>query len=206
MFACEDDSIYTIACQYTTVWYACGTMSTNRLTRTQWLDHGLHTLAAEGFTALKADTLAKSLGVSRGSFYWHFKNLAHFHSAVLGRWQALTVAGTIADVEAENVSPIDRLRHLITIAATSDPSLVQAIRAWAYNDPAVRAATAQIDEQRLGYVQQLLQAMGLDEAVAQRRAWVIYSSYLGQIMLGKTMAAEEQTAIIDHLIQFARPH
>jgi AcrR family transcriptional regulator len=42
---------------------------TERLTVQDWIDFALTTLAHEGFEALKADVLARKLGVSRGSFY-----------------------------------------------------------------------------------------------------------------------------------------
>ena len=54
-----------------------------RLTKMQWLDHGLKTLAHSGASLLKAGTLAKSLGVTRGSFYWHFADVEDFHRQLL---------------------------------------------------------------------------------------------------------------------------
>ena len=52
----------------------------------RWVEQGLKALATNGFTALKADPLAKLLGVSRGSFYWHFRDVDAFRAAVLARW------------------------------------------------------------------------------------------------------------------------
>jgi AcrR family transcriptional regulator len=47
----------------------------DQLSATDWLRQGLKTLAQSGFTALKAEPLAKAMGVSRGSFYWHFADI-----------------------------------------------------------------------------------------------------------------------------------
>src|SRR5262247_806299 len=55
---------------------------TERLTAQDWIDFALTTLAQEGFDALKADVLARKLGISRGSFYWHFSDLGTFHARV----------------------------------------------------------------------------------------------------------------------------
>jgi AcrR family transcriptional regulator len=55
---------------------------TDQLSAKDWLDQGLRTLAKSGFTALKAEPLAKAMGVSRGSFYWHFADIGAFHAAI----------------------------------------------------------------------------------------------------------------------------
>ena len=67
---------------------------TDQLSATDWLDQGLRTLAKSGFTALKAEPLAKAMGVSRGSFYWHFADIGAYHAAILRHWR---------DVAAEQI-------------------------------------------------------------------------------------------------------
>ena len=52
----------------------------DQLSAKDWVDQGLKALASSGFTALKAEPLAKALRVSRGSFYWHFADIAAFHA------------------------------------------------------------------------------------------------------------------------------
>src|SRR6266481_2421615 len=73
---------------------------TNQLTARDWLRQGLKTLARSGFTALKAEPLAKALGVSRGSFYWHFASLGAFHAAILKHWRDVAAEQIIANLEA----------------------------------------------------------------------------------------------------------
>src|SRR5438045_6686686 len=73
---------------------------TDQLSAKDWLDQGLKTLARSGFTALKAEPLAKAMGVSRGSFYWHFADIGAFHAAVLARWREVATEQIIAGVEA----------------------------------------------------------------------------------------------------------
>ena len=72
----------------------------DQLSAKDWLDQGLKALASRGFTALKADPLAKAIGVSRGSFYWHFADIAAFHAAILARWHEVAAEQIIANVEA----------------------------------------------------------------------------------------------------------
>ena len=52
----------------------------DRLTKSDWIDHGLRTLANDGPNALKVGPMATTLKVSRGSFYWHFRDIADFRS------------------------------------------------------------------------------------------------------------------------------
>src|SRR6059058_2355838 len=82
---------------------------TEQLSADHWINQGLKALAKSGFTALKADPLAKAMGVSRGSFYWHFADLCAFHTAVLKRWREVAADQIIADVEADSDDPLKAL-------------------------------------------------------------------------------------------------
>ena len=73
---------------------------TDQLSAKDWLDQGLKTLAESGFTALKAEPLAKAMGVSRGSFYWHFADIGAFHAAILKHWRDVAAEQIIANLEA----------------------------------------------------------------------------------------------------------
>ncbi|MEM7130614.1 MAG: TetR/AcrR family transcriptional regulator [Chloroflexota bacterium] len=175
----------------------------DRLTKEEWLDHGLKTLATDGFTALKADKLVKTLGVSRGSFYWHFKNLADFHAAVLRRWQEVSVIKVIEELESSHAGPTEKLAQLIGVASQDDLGLSQAIRAWAFNDAKVKQLVNAVDMECIGYLAQLLKEMALKDEKALVRAKVLYCGYLGQIMLGQSVDDEVQEILIAELIQIA---
>src|ERR1700680_258966 len=73
---------------------------TDQLSAKDWLDQGLRTLATSGFTALKAEPLAKAMGMSRGSFYWHFADIGAFHAAILKHWREVAAEQIIATLEA----------------------------------------------------------------------------------------------------------
>src|SRR3954469_11716160 len=72
----------------------------DQLSAKDWLDQGLKTLAEKGFTALKAEPLAKQMGVSRGSFYWHFADIGAFHARVLKLCQGVAAERIIPSLEA----------------------------------------------------------------------------------------------------------
>ena len=72
----------------------------DRLTKSDWIDHGLRTLASDGANALKVGPMAAKLEVSRGSFYWHFRDIADFRSQVLRNWQERMTDQVIKDLES----------------------------------------------------------------------------------------------------------
>jgi AcrR family transcriptional regulator len=75
-------------------------LSKDRLTREQWIAHGLRTLARQGEAALKTGMLAEGLQVSRGSFYWHFESIADFRNQLLATWQERAKDGVIREIDS----------------------------------------------------------------------------------------------------------
>ena len=173
-----DDIIHVLRGVNTVVY---GFSMAKRLSKSDWLDHGLAALAASGLNALKADPLAKSLKVSRGSFYWHFRDIDAFHSALLARWRARAADDIIADIEAVS-SGGDRLKLLMRRALQSDNNLECAVRSWATQDSKAAKVVVSVDRRRLAYLVELLSDAGVPERNVRARAVVIYWSYLGRIM------------------------
>ena len=132
----------------------------DQLSAKDWVDQGLKALASSGFTALKAEPLAKALRVSRGSFYWHFADIAAFHAAILARWHEVAAEQIIANVEAASKDE-DPLALLLRRVFGERLMLERAVRTWASVDPAARAAVQAIDRRRLSYVEGLLAQSGL---------------------------------------------
>ena len=181
----------------------------DRLSKEEWLLHSLQTLANEGFTSLKADNLAKSLGVSRGSFYWHFKDLKDFHRQVLDMWKTIMVDGTIEQLEGvqpesgDTLAAKQKLEQLISIAGSSDPSLEQSIRAWAFSDSKVQDAVDEVNGLCTQYIEGLLQGMGFSEELAQVKARIIYAGHVGNIMLGGDISEAQQALLVEELLKLA---
>lgn len=154
-----------------------------KLTRDDWLQHGMKTLADEGFATLKADVLAKSLGVSRGSFYWHFRDLQEFHQALLDDWHKRATQQVIDWIEQTASGP-ERLSLLLRRAWTTSNRTERAIRAWATHNPEIASRLDAVDKQRIDYIAGLLKAAGLKPRQARARAMFTVSAYLGHMILG----------------------
>ena len=174
----------------------------DQLSATDWLNHGLKTLAQEGFTALKAVPLAKSMGVSRGSFYWHFKDIGAFHLAVLARWREVAAEQIIANVEAASKDE-DPLALLLRRVFGERLTLERAVRTWASVDPAARAAVQAIDRRLLNYVEGLLAQSGLSAELARARAQILYWAFLGFALSDQQLPKARQQAVLDELLRIA---
>jgi AcrR family transcriptional regulator len=175
---------------------------TDQLSAKDWLDQGLKTLARSGFTALKAEPLAKAMGVSRGSFYWHFADIGAFHAAILKHWREVAAEEIIANLEAasdhDNPLPL-----LLRQAFGGRLALENAVRSWAMHDPVARSAVQAIDRRRLSYVERLLRAAGLSPDVARARAQILYWAFLGFALSDKPLPRARQADVLDELTRLA---
>lgn len=174
----------------------------DQLSAHDWLDAGLKALAASGFTALKADPLAKVLGVSRGSFYWHFADLNAFHAAILDHWREVAAERIIADLESPvtGEAPVPRL---LRRAFSGRLALEKAVRSWATFDTRARAAVQAIDRRRLDYVASMLRGRGLSADVAEARAQILYWCFVGYAISDKPLPKPKQDAVLVELVEIA---
>jgi len=174
----------------------------DQFSATDWLDQGLKTLTESGFTALKAEPLAKAMNVSRGSFYWHFADVAAFRSALLKHWREITTEQIIANLEQlpKTKNPIDELLHR---AFGRRLPLEIAVRSWAMVDPAARAAVHAIDKRRLSYMEDQFAVQGYPRETARARAQVLYWAFLGFSLSDKPLPKARQDEILDELIGIA---
>lgn len=154
-------------------------LTKDRLTRSAWLDHGLRILARQGVDALKVGALATGLNVSRGSFYWHFKDISDFRLQLLQRWQERTTDQVIEGIDTSIVGAA-RLTHLMKLAFNEDRSLDRAIRAMASTDSDVAKMVASVDARRVGYMAKWLIEAGVESQRALPRAEFLYWAYIGQ--------------------------
>ncbi|MEL6515988.1 MAG: TetR/AcrR family transcriptional regulator [Pseudomonadota bacterium] len=157
-------------------------METLSLTSEDWLNLALVELKDHGYNALKAQPLAKKLGVTRGSFYYHFESLETFHAAVIGHWSQNT-SGQIAQAAQEVSDPRAALDDLLQKTLCSGEVLERAIRSWSTVDLAVADAVEQVDEERIGVAEGLLIKAGVEGRTAKARAKLLYWAAIGRLML-----------------------
>jgi AcrR family transcriptional regulator len=165
-----------------------------RLSRDDWILAGFRALVTGGRDGLRVEPVARALGATKGSFYWHFTGPADWQAAMLGYWEEFAFT-RIVDALQELPAGAARLRGVITLATESrDPSYggvrgEPALRDWARYDAAVAASVARIDAARVGWLAGELTAAGADAGLARG----FYAALVGlQAMLvdaGATAAA-----------------
>jgi AcrR family transcriptional regulator len=175
-----------------------GRAMNDRLTKSDWIKHGLRTLAKDGANALKVGPMSIEMKVSRGSFYWHFRDIADFRSQILRSWQERSTDQVIQEIEAEKTEP-DRLKHLMKRAFTGKRSLDRAIRSWAAQDENVAAIVASVDARRVAYIEKLLVAVGVESQKALPRAAFMYWAYLGQAIVMDSSHSSIATSAMDDI-------
>jgi AcrR family transcriptional regulator len=154
-----------------------------RLAAETWVDGALAMIGKEGIAALSVESLAAELGVTKGSFYWHFANRDALITAALERWEALATRAVI-DAAEQGGSARERLALLLEIVVRPTPQ--DAIEAAIVNtppDPLVSPVLRRVAEQRLGYLASIFRDLGFSRAVAARRAYTAYAAYLGMVQL-----------------------
>ena len=176
-------------------------MPDDRLGPADWVNAGLKALAKSGASALKADALAKSLGVSRGSFYWHFADVSAFHAAVLKRWREIALETIIEELER---SSDDRLDALLRRAFAGGAAIERAVRAWATADAEARAAVEAVDVERIRYLRKLVIDAGVDPSAAGARARILNWCYLGFALSSSKPDSDALKQVVRELSRLAR--
>lgn len=180
-----------------TYMYGDGGMS-KRLTAEDWLVAGMQTLARQGFQVLKAEPLAKALGVSRGSFYWHFADVTMFHQALIQRWRELATDAIITEVEHIERGP-ERLRTLLLRALGAEATYEIRMRAWAAVDATAAAAVTHVDHKRRAFLTRLLVEAGIEPDLAELRAAILYWAYLGCSLADRKPEGDQLKQVVEEL-------
>ena len=141
---------------------------------------GLEALAEKGPEALKAARLARRLGVTTGSFYWHFGCVADFQSELLEYWKEGVVAGVIDEAKTNAEEPAQVLVELRKrILESGAHRYDAAMRIWARTDPRVRDTLRDTDEVRATFLVETLRKSGLSKQEARDRASLIGAAWRG---------------------------
>ena len=170
----------------------------DRLTAQDWIEFGLTTLAHEGVEALKADLLARKLGVSRGSFYWHFSDLDAFHARVIEQWRQAATEAIIADLERYDSSEA-RLDVLARRGFGHDAVLEIRMRSWADRSAEAARVLRDVDRRRQAYMQQILTDAGVEPSLAATRAQLLYWAYLGAALSRSKLTGERLDRVVVEL-------
>ena len=153
-------------------------------TRDDWISAALAALAEGGIEAVKVERLAARLGVSKGSFYWHFKDRPTLLAALLDLWDG-NFTQQLIDEAAGLATPAARLRKVAELALAATMEGVDsaraeaAVQAWATTAEAAAKRLRGVEEVRIDYIAGELEAAGMSGAQARPMGKALYMALLG---------------------------
>jgi AcrR family transcriptional regulator len=149
-----------------------------------WIQAGFAILAEEGIKALKIDRLCRSLGVTKGSFYWHFTDIAGYRSALVQAWGELRDDDRRHFGELASLPPRERLSQMMTsLVSPRHWTLERAMREWARTDEAAAASVRAADQRVLNAVRQAFVDYGFDPDDAELRSTATFAAGIGLLHL-----------------------
>lgn len=157
----------------------------SKLTRNDWLDAAFNAVVEGGFDHVRVLALAQTLGVTRGSFYWHFSDHADLVSALLARWREQEAASEQLLQTAITDDPQADLEQLLDAAlahAGADLENMRfelALRGLGRRDPAVATLLVDVDRTRLRLFESKFQRLTGDPQVAADLAALFYLAIVG---------------------------
>jgi len=148
------------------------------LTRSAYFDAAFEVLAEHGSDGLTIAALCRQLGVTKGSFYHHFRDFSEFVDALLAHWASEHATRLIA--LSESVDDVhERFELLQGIAIGLPHGAEAAIRAWSWSNPRVAAVQRAVDDARLQHLTEAGIASGLEPARAALMATISVSTLIG---------------------------
>ncbi len=153
--------------------------SSKRLARDDWLLRALEVLSKEGNAKLRIDLLTKSLGITKGSFYWHFKDRADFVKSLAEFWAKYSTDQVIKEINRCRGAANDRLLNLMDFLCRKDFGKYDiSMRAWAAQEPEVAKIVKKVDKQRFVFVRSLFAELGFkgQELEMRTRTFVVFHS------------------------------
>lgn len=176
-----------------------------RLSAEDWERAALELIAEQGVGALAVEALARRLGVTKGSFYWHFRTREALLQAALERWEEYEESEVLAQIEAIR-EPHERLRELFhRVAGETQPHRIYAAMLKALDHPLVVPLMARVSRRRMAFLTLAYREAGMDAADALNRARLTYAAYVGFLQLNLNLGEprlshEEFDAYVEHVI------
>jgi AcrR family transcriptional regulator len=156
-----------------------------RVARRDWVEAGYRELARAGERGVTITALAARLGVTKGSFYWHFTDRTELMGALLDRWAHERTDEVLGLALGSTADPRERLRRIQALGREIGP-IDRAMRLWAQHEPAAEEAVRHADRALLGHIAACLRDLGADEEDARLRSLLMLRAWAGGYLVPAT--------------------
>lgn len=174
-------------------------MATVRTPRGAWIEAALRALAEGGPDAVRIEALAGSLGVTKGGFYWHFKDRPALLAEMLDAWEESMTEDVFARIDRHATDARERLRHLFALAPSANFAVDLAIRDWSRRDRAIARRMRGIDTRRMAWMRSLF-AEFCDDQEAEARTMLAYSLLIGAYFIAPRPGGRRRSELVGHAL------
>jgi AcrR family transcriptional regulator len=171
-----------------------------RTPRGEWVEQGLRALAAGGPDAVRIEPLALALGVTRGGFYWHFRDRGALLEEMLDTWERATTQELIKRLDRDGGDAGAKLRRLLALTTPSVVRTDLAIRDWARRDQAVAARLRRVDNRRMDVLRSLFGAFCADPDDIEARCLLAFSLLIGNYFITADHPGSTREHILEHAL------
>ncbi|GAM97357.1 transcriptional regulator of TetR family [alpha proteobacterium U9-1i] len=171
-----------------------------RLARADWIAAARDALIKGGEGRVKVEHLAETLGVTTGSFYWHFKNRQELLGDLLADWESTNSIGYLGAIRANAGDPDAQLRALQRVWVLEldfDPAYDAAVRDWARTSIKADKIVRRVDVTRIALVQEMYEGWGYSREDAAVRARVAYYHQVGYYAMRIAESRAERLELSD---------
>ena len=180
-------------------------MARARTPRSRWIGAGLDALATGGPEAVRVEPLAQALGVTKGSFYWHFDDRGALLEALLDAWEHTLVDEVIDQVEADGGDARSKLRHLFDLAGAGETrGLLRAelaIRDWSRRHDGVGDRLRRVDNRRMEYMRGLFSEFCPDPDEVEARCLVAMAIFVGSHFIAADHGSRTRRDVIERALE-----
>jgi AcrR family transcriptional regulator len=177
--------------------------SSSRLSVDDWIRAGYSILAEDGIGGLKIDRLCQQLGVTKGSFYWHFSDMASYRGALVESWAEQRGEEHRVYQQIEDQPPAERLSMMMTaLVHPRHWKLERTMREWARSDKSVAASVTAADRRVVKTVRQAFLDLGFAPEEADLRAHTTFAAGIGFLQIAGPKANPLTAAQQERFLQF----
>jgi len=180
------------------------------LSAADWERAALELISEQGIQALAIEPLARRMGITKGSFYWHFSSRESLLEQALIRWEEHDRRNLSAAL-GEFDQPRDRLISFFRrVGKEKLTHEVYSELFAAASHALVRPVLERVAERRMLHLSSAFQEMGMEAGQARNQARLTYSVYLGFLQLQRqhqtpSLSSEEFEAYLEHVIKTLIP-
>lgn len=180
------------------------------LSAADWERAALDLIAEHGVQAMAIEPLARRMGITKGSFYWHFSSRESLLEQALLRWEKHDTRNLNASL-GEIDHPRDRLISFFRrVGKEKLTHEVFSELCAAAGHPQVEAVLERVADRRMKHLSLAFEEMGMEPDLARHQARLIYSVYLGFLQLQRqqqtpSLSSGEFDAYIEHVINTLVP-